>query len=265
MQVDPSQAAGAHVYNGVTYHFCSAHCVKRFQGDPEKYLHPGAAKEAMPAGEYTCPMHPEVVQMGPGACPLCGMALEPKEFSLDQEEDTTELDQMTDWFRLSALLTAPVFVLAMLELGYEWVQALLATPVVLWCGRVIFERGWASIVNRSLNMFTLIAVGTGVAYGYSLFAVVAPGMIPAELRGHGGRPPVYFEAAAVIMTLVLLGQVLELRARRQTSSAIRALLGLAPKTARRIEADGEAGCGKYAQRVDRVVISHWCRSLVKCD
>jgi Cu+-exporting ATPase len=239
MEVDPEKAAGTHEHNGITYHFCSAHCVKRFQGDPEKYLHPAAAREKMPAGEYTCPMHPEVVQMGPGACPVCGMALEPKEISLEQEEDTTELDQMTDWFRLSALLTAPVFVLAMLELGYEWVQALLATPVVLWCGRVIFERGWASIGNRSLNMFTLIAAGTGVAYGYSLFAVAAPGMIPAELHGHGGRPPVYFEAASVIMTLVLLGQVLELRARRQTSSAIRALLGLAPKTARRIEADGE--------------------------
>jgi len=235
MTVDPDHAAGSPVHEGVTYHFCSVHCLKKFQANPRKYLEPGAEAEAMPGGEYTCPMHPEVLQIGPGACPLCGMALEPKEFSLDAEEDTSELDHMTQRLRVAALLTAPVFVLAMLELGYEWLQGLLATPVVLWCGWVVFERGWASVVNRNLNMFTLIAVGTGVAYGYSVGALLFPGAIPEELKGHMGRAPVYFEAAAVILTLVLLGQVLELRARRQTSSAIRALLGLAPKTARRVE------------------------------
>ncbi|MBK5292067.1 MAG: heavy metal translocating P-type ATPase [Acidobacteriia bacterium] len=238
MQVEPARAAGKHSHEGVEYHFCSVHCLNQFQGNPGKYLSGESAAEAMPGGEYTCPMHPEVVQVGPGTCPLCGMALEPKEFNLE-EEDTTELDGMTRRLQVSVGFTAPLFVMAMGGVGPVWLQALLATPVVLWCGWVLFERGWAGVVNRSPNMFTLITMGTGVAYGFSVFAVLFPGMIPAELHGHGGEAPVYFEAAAVIITLVLLGQVLELRARRATSSAIRGLLGLTPKTARRIEKDGE--------------------------
>ena len=238
MQVDPARAAGKHLHEGVEYHFCSAHCLEKFKSNPGKFLQGKAAPEGMPRGEYTCPMHPEIVKAGPGSCPLCGMALEPKEFGME-EEDTTEIDGMKRRLWVSALFTLPLFVMAMGEMGILWLQALLATPVVLWCGWVFFERGWAGVVNRSPNMFTLIAMGTGVSYGFSVFAVLFPGMIPAELRGYGGQVPVYFEAAAVIITLVLLGQVLELRARSATSSAIRGLLGLAPKTARRIEADGE--------------------------
>ncbi|WP_243318403.1 copper-transporting P-type ATPase [Geothrix paludis] len=202
------------------------------------------------ATEYVCPMHPEVVRDRPGTCPICGMALEPRAAALE-EGPNPELADMTRRFWIGAALTLPVFLMAMSELipgdpvrarlgaaVFTWIQLALATPVVLWAGWPFFERGWASIRNRSLNMFTLIALGTGVAYVYSLFAALFPEALPHSFRGHGGMVPVYFEAAAVIVTLVLLGQVLELKARSATSSAIKALLGLAPRTARRVEADG---------------------------
>jgi Cu+-exporting ATPase len=191
---------------------------------------------------YTCPMHPEIVREGPGVCPICGMALEPQTVT-GEEETTPELVDMTRRFWLSLALSVPLLALAMSEMLpgqpvqrifaphlLTWLQLVLATPVVLWGGWPFFQRGWASIVNRSLNMFTLIAIGTGLAYGYSVVATLFPELFPQAFRMHGGMVPVYFEAAAVITTLVLLGQVLELRARSQTSSAIKALLGLAPKT-----------------------------------
>lgn len=194
--------------------------------------------------EYTCPMHPQIVRPGPGACPICGMALEPRTVSVHDEENP-ELRDMTRRFWLSVALTAPLLAIAMAPMiagmgpahffpaGWlEWIELLLATPVVLWGGLPFFQRGWSSVVNRSTNMFTLIAMGTGVAYLYSLIATLAPGLFPASLNEMGGRPAVYFEAAAAIVALVLLGQVLELRARSQTGAAIRALLDLAPKTAR---------------------------------
>ena len=200
--------------------------------------------------EYVCPMHPEVVQNQPGSCPKCGMALEPREVSLDEEENP-ELKDMTRRFWIGLVLTLPVFLLAMSEMipgqpvqqvfspsVITWTQWILATPVVLWCGWPFFQRGWASFVNRSLNMFTLIALGTGTAYVYSTVATLVPHIFPNAFRGKGGEVAVYFEASAVIIVLVLLGQVLELRARSQTGSAIKALLGLAPKTARRIGEDG---------------------------
>ncbi|MCP4663085.1 MAG: heavy metal translocating P-type ATPase [bacterium] len=200
--------------------------------------------------EYTCPMHPEVVREGPGSCPDCGMALEPREVTAAQENP--ELVDMNRRFRVSLVLTLPIFLGAMAEMIpgsplrrllsaslFSWMQLILATPVVLWGGRPFFERAWRSIVTFRLNMFTLIGIGTGVAYLYSLVASLAPGIFPASFRGEEGRVAVYFEAAAVIITLVLLGQVLELRAREQTSGALRALLGLAPRTARRIGADGD--------------------------
>lgn len=212
--------------------------------EPEIAVAPGTKTE------YVCPMHPEVVQDQPGSCPKCGMALEPREVSLDEDENP-ELQDMTRRFWIGLGLTLPVFLLAMSEmipgqpvqqllspLVITWGQWILATPVVLWCGWPFFQRAWASLVNRSLNMFTLIALGTGTAYGYSTVATLAPGIFPDAFRGEGGEVAVYFEAAAVIIVLVLLGQVLELRARSQTGSAIKALLGLAPKTARRLGEDG---------------------------
>src|SRR4030095_10890134 len=186
--------------------------------------------------EYTCPMHPEVRQMGPGSCPICGMALEPVEMTAEEPEND-ELTDMTRRFRVSVALAVPVLVLAMIE-WLPLIQLALATPVVLWGGAPFFVRGWQSIVNRSPNMFTLIALGVGVAWAYSVVATLAPGIFPPSFRMHDGRVGVYFEAAAVIVVLVQLGQVLELRARSQTGAAIRALLGLAPKTARRVRADG---------------------------
>ena len=200
--------------------------------------------------EYTCPMHPEVVRDAPGNCPICGMALEPRTATAAHPEDDSELRSMSRRFWVGVALTVPLVALSMWGMrpgsfldelpagSMEWLQLLLATPVVLWGGWPFFERGWQSLVNRHLNMFTLIAMGTGAAYIYSLIATIAPGLFPATLRVHGGRPDVYFEAAASIVTLVLLGQVLELRARRQTSSAIRSLLDLSPKTARRVNSDG---------------------------
>jgi Cu+-exporting ATPase len=213
-------------------------------------LEPEIAVAPATKTEYVCPMHPAVVQDQPGPCPKCGMALEPRTVSLEEEENP-ELTDMTRRFWIGLVLTLPVFFLAMSEMipgrpveqalspsDMSWVQWVLATPVVLWCGWPFFQRAWASLVNRSLNMFTLIALGTGTAYVYSAVATFAPEFFPDSFRGEGGEVAVYFEAAAVITVLVLLGQVLELRARSQTSSAIKALLGLAPKTARRIQENG---------------------------
>jgi Cu+-exporting ATPase len=244
MTVDPQRAAGSSTYQGKTYYFCSKGCVAKFEADPEKYLHPAAKPEPMEhtaaaasTAEYTCPMDPEVRQIGPGVCPKCGMALEPVAFSLDTEEKNPEYDDMRRRFWLSLPLAAALLALMFFGVHQPWIEFALATPVVLWTGRPLFARGWASLVNRSLNMFTLIAIGTVTAYVYSAVATIAPGIFPESMREHG-TVPVYFEASAVIVALVLLGQVLELRARSQTSSAIRSLLRLAPKTARRIGRNG---------------------------
>jgi Cu+-exporting ATPase len=245
MTVDPQHAAGSSAYQGKTYYFCSKGCVAKFETNPEKYLHPGAPPEPMSAEitaagvEYTCPMHPEVRQLGPGSCPKCGMALEPVTFTAaNADEVNPEYIDMRRRFWLSTALTAPLLILMYLGAHSRWVEFALATPVVLWAGWPLLERGWASIVNRSLNMFTLIAAGVGTAYLYSLVATLAPNIFPAGFREANGDVAAYFEPAAVIVTLVLLGQVLELRARGQTSTAIKSLLGLAPKTARRILASG---------------------------
>ncbi len=250
MAVDPHATPHRQDHQGRTYYFCSARCRAKFIADPAKYLPPGR-RTAPPIAEgtiYTCPMHPQIRQLGPGACPICGMALEPEIAGADSEPNP-ELADMTRRFWIALALTLPVFVL---EMGthvfgpHEWVDRTLsnwlqfafATPVVLWAGAPFFVRGWQSVVTRNLNMFTLIALGTGTAFLYSAVATLAPGLFPAALRGHGGEVSVYFEAAAVITVLVLLGQVLELRAREATSGAIRALLGLQPKTARRVRDDG---------------------------
>ncbi|MEW6776483.1 MAG: heavy metal translocating P-type ATPase [Bdellovibrionota bacterium] len=251
MDVDPLKTPHRTVHGGKIHYFCSAHCVAKFQANPAAYLdHPPVQAAAPGATQYTCPMHPEVVQDHPGACPKCGMALEPLEISAEEKPDPEYLD-MRRRFWASAVFTFPLFLIAMSDLlpgklaeflhpsrALSWVQFVLATPVVLWGGYPFFERGWLSVKNKSLNMFTLIALGTGVAYGYSVAGVLFPGIFPASFLGHGGQVALYFEAAAVIVTLVLLGQVLELRARSRTGAAIRALLGLAPKTARRIGIDG---------------------------
>src|ERR1039458_5866141 len=240
MDVDPATAARSHVHDGQTYYFCSAHCLAEFRADPTRYIqpHPSVPPPADISAWYTCPMHPEIRQRGPGACPKCGMALEP-EVASSAEVENPELGQMTRRFWVSLGLSVPVFAITMLDVkGLAWLQLVLATPVVLWGGWPFFQRGWASIIHRSLNMFTLIALGTGVAYVYSVVATLVPGIFPESFRGHDGGVSVYFEAAAVITTLVLLGQVLELRARSKTSSAIKALLSLAPKTARVIHNDG---------------------------
>ena len=250
MTVDPHTTAHKTEHGGRPYYFCSAGCREKFLADPERYLDPAAAKaEPVPEGTiYTCPMHPEIRQVGPGSCPICGMALEPVLVSLDAGPNE-ELIDMTRRFWIGLVLTLPVFVLEMgghlLGLDHlisqrtsNWIQMLLATPVVLWAGWPFFQRGWQSLVNRSLNMFTLIAMGTGAAWVYSMVATLAPGIFPDQFRQADGSVAVYFEAAAVITVLVLLGQVLELRARESTSGAIRALLDLAPKTARIIRDDG---------------------------
>ncbi|MGD9839695.1 MAG: heavy metal translocating P-type ATPase [Afipia sp.] len=251
MAVTIATAKHRFAYKGQEYVFCSAGCRTKFEGNPEKYLAPKSSQpdEKLPEGTiYTCPMHPEVRQAGPGSCPICGMALEPETVSLDDGPDP-ELIDMTRRFWIGLALTLPVFVLEMTaHLGgihlmeaqaSNWLGFALATPVVLWAGWPFFERGWQSVRTRNLNMFTLIAMGTGVAYIYSVVATFAPQVFPDAFRDHHGAVAVYFEAAAVITVLVLLGQVLELRARAQTSGAIRALLGLAPKTARRIGAQGD--------------------------
>jgi Cu+-exporting ATPase len=317
MTVEPDTAAGKYEYGGQTYFFCSQHCLTKFKQDPEKFLktqgHAGHApahehehatghphphdhehvraetfrsettehgvyvcpmdpevRESKPGAcpkcgmalepaaplvpsvktEYVCPMHPEIVRDEPGSCPICGMALEPRTVTLN-EEANPELVDMTRRFWISVVLTAPIFFLAMSDMIpgqpiqtflparlLNWIQLIAATPVVLWGGWPFFQRGWASIVNRSPNMFTLIAIGVGTAYVYSVAATLFPDVFPHSFRSHGGEVGVYFDAAAVITTLVLLGQVLELRARSKTSRAIRALLGLAPKTARIVRDDG---------------------------
>ena len=274
MQVDPAKAAGSSVHAGKTYYFCSKGCKAKFDANPALYFGPNRPAPGMaapmtlhlkrpagapaaapvapasgPAGvEYTCPMHPEIRQIGPGACPICGMALEPVDASVD--EGNPELDDMSRRFWISLVLTLPILAFMISELfpgqplhavlpsgAVNWIEMALAAPVVLWGGLPFFERGWASILSRNLNMFTLIALGVGAAFGYSVVATVAPGLFPEAFRMHG-QVAVYFEPAAVIVVLVLLGQVLELRARSRTSAAIRNLLGLAPKTARVIRPDG---------------------------
>jgi Cu+-exporting ATPase len=254
MSVNPATAAGSFEYEGETYFFCSTHCLESFRKDPLLFLsHDQRPSEAAPklkqttAIEYTCPMHPEIVRDRPGNCPICGMALEPRTITLEAESNP-ELVDMTRRFWISALLTIPLLAIAMSDLipgrplglsakGMGWLELVLATPVVLWGGWPFFIRAWQSILNRSLNMFTLIGLGVAVAYVYSIVAQFAPGAFPESFREHDAVP-VYFEAAAAITTLVLLGQVLELKARSCTGSAIRSLLSLAPKIARRIHADG---------------------------
>jgi P-type Cu+ transporter len=293
MTVDPGTSKLQHAYDGVTYYFCSQHCLEKFRKDPGRYLQPresvsttesmqapegtmytcpmhpevqekklvpcpkcGMALEPMTPSlpstktEWTCPMHPEVVRDTPGSCPICGMGLEPRTV-MQEEEENPELTDMRRRFRISIVLTLPVFFIAMHHMipGFRLesfinsdllrvTEFLLATPVVLWGGWPFFVRGWQSIINRSPNMFTLIGLGVSVSYIYSVIATLFPEIFPASFRGEGGKVGVYFEAAAVIVTLVLFGQVLELKARGQTGAAIRALLGLAPKTARRINEDG---------------------------
>ncbi|GGC09746.1 copper-translocating P-type ATPase [Novosphingobium endophyticum] len=251
MSVDPDATSHRACFEGQDYYFCSARCQAKFESDPRHYLEPpsGPARAAPEVAVWTCPMHPEIRQDHPGACPICGMALEPETASLEGGP-SDELTDMTRRFWIGLVLTLPVLAL---EMGGHlvpdlhhlvpprvsiWVQLVLATPVVLWAGAPFFQRGWASVRSRNLNMFTLIAMGTGVAWAYSMVAALAPSVFPASFRDAGGTVAVYFEAAAVITVLVLLGQVLELRARERTSGAIKALLQLAPKTARRIAPDG---------------------------
>ncbi len=250
MTVDPHTAKHRADYKGRTYYFCAARCKTKFEADPELYLNP-EQREAEPVPEgtiYTCPMDPQIRQIGPGTCPICGMALEPELVTADTGPNP-ELIDMTRRLWIGAALALPVFILEMgghltgltHAIGQQtsnWIQLLLATPVVLWAGWPFFQRGWQSLVTRNLNMFTLIAIGTGVAWAYSVVATVAPHLFPDAFRGHDGAVSVYFEAAAVITVLVLVGQVLELRAREKTGGAIRALLDLTPKTARRVRPDG---------------------------
>ncbi len=292
MKVSPTAPKGGSAeHAGHTYFFCSPKCRAKFIASPATYLERAAGQGASPAPpaapgatyvcpmdpevrqdhpgacpkcgmalepetpvaatkvEYVCPMHAEIVREAPGSCPICGMALEPRTVTL-AEAPSPELRDMTRRFWVGLVLTLPVFLAGMAEMlpvdplrglrghGLEWFELALATPVVLWGGWPFFQRGWTSVVNRHLNMFTLVALGTGVAYLFSAFATIFPGLVPESVRGHHGAVPVYFEAASVIVVLVLMGQVLELRARQATSGAIRALLGLAPKTARRIGPDG---------------------------
>ena len=275
MVVDPASAADSVEHEGRTYHFCSKHCAQKFRAAPDQFTtvrdagparvlptltviqpptaasqHRAQSSQADLGGaKYTCPMHPEIVRDGPGSCPICGMGLEAMTVSADDEEDD-ELVDMSRRFWICLIVTAPLVLLSMAEMmpglvpttlmrtrSVVWIQFLLAAPVVLWGGLPFFERGWRSVVNRNWNMFTLIALGTGSAFAYQRSGRGSPGVFPDSFRHHG-EVEVYFEPAAVIVTLVLLGQVLELRARHQTGSAIRALLGLAPKTARRILEDG---------------------------
>ena len=238
MMVDPLSAAGTYAHAGTTYYFCSPRCVERFRADPDGYLS-GKYTQSMeeapakPGTEYICPMCPEVVSDKPAACPSCGMALEPRTVTME-EEVNPELVDMTRRFWVGLALALPVLVLAMADMipgqplqavfsprSSNWVQFVLATPVVGWVGWPFFQRGWASVVNRSLNMFTLIAMGTGAAYLASALATIAPGLFPEAFRSPAGDVPVYFEAAAVIIVLVALGQVMELRARRRTTGALK--------------------------------------------
>lgn len=253
MTVDPDTTPHHHTHEGTDYHFCGAGCLKKFAADPAHYLSGRAAAERKakdadaPAGvQYTCPMHLEIIQVGPGDCPICGMALEPMTPTFD-EGPSAELVDMTRRFSVGLILSLPILYLAMGPMipgldphawipvsAGKWAEFALATPVVLWCGLPFFTRGWASVLNRNLNMFTLIALGTGTAYIYSAVATLAPDIFPPAFRLADGSVAVYFEAAAVIIVLVLLGQVLEIRARERTGAALKALLDLAPKTARRL-------------------------------
>jgi len=253
MSVDMTAGKPTHMHDGTEYYFCCQGCRDKFAADPMHYLsgaHRKPAEEA-PAGTlYTCPMHPEIVQEGPGDCPICGMALEPKGVPAGDEGPNPELVDFTRRFWIGAVLTVPILILAMGhmaglpvrgwlgERAAAWAELALGAPVILWCGWPFFVRGWKSLVNRSLNMFTLIATGVGAAFGFSLVATIAPGIFPAGFRQPDGSVGVYYEAGAVIVVLVLLGQMLELRAREATGGAIRALLDLAPKTARVIRDDG---------------------------
>jgi P-type Cu+ transporter len=270
MAVDPAHAAATAGHAGNTYYFCSTGCAAKFRAEPGKYLHANALLEphahaglvqlggakltptpgAAAPVEYTCPMHPEIIRPGPGSCPICGMALEPRTVSL-AIEDNSELRDMRRRFWVSSALAIPLFAIAMADAlpGHpveslasgrkiSWFELAIATPAVLWGGWPFFVRGWNSLVHRSLNMFTLIGLGVGVAYIYSVVATVFPGIFPDTFRDADGVVAPYFEAAAVIVALVLLGQVLELKARSQTGAAIKALLGLAPKTARLVRKDG---------------------------
>ncbi len=251
MRVNRATAAHMLSHEGERYYFCSPACHGKFEATPDTYTGERPPPAAMPAGtRYTCPMHPEIIEDAPGECPLCGMALEPAGVPAADDDPNPELVDFSHRFWLGLGLAVPVLVLAMgpfvgLPVGEWipkrislWMELLLATPVVLWCGWPFFKRGWASVVNRSPNMFTLIALGVGAAWGYSVVATVFPGLFPPAFRQTDGTVEVYFEAAAVIVVLVLLGQVLELRARERTGGAIRALLDLAPKTARIVRADG---------------------------
>ena len=254
MTVDPTAAqVGRYTYKGTAYYFCSPACRAKFQADPESYLGHEALTHASAAPMatdtiYTCPMHPQIRQKGPGSCPICGMALEPATVT-GEETPNHELIDMTRRFWVSVVLSIPLLVIAMSEMiihkrfphvvrALPWIQFVLATPVVLWGGWPFFKRGWASVVNQSPNMFTLIAIGTGAAYLFSIVATFFPSFFSASVRRASGEVPVYYEAAAVITALVLLGQVLELKARSQTSNAIKALLNLAPKTARVVRQNG---------------------------
>ncbi|ADV09359.1 heavy metal translocating P-type ATPase [Mesorhizobium sp. M7A.F.Ca.CA.002.10.1.1] len=251
MSVDRATASHFARHEGQGFYFCSAACQAKFEAEPQKYLGGRPAPQPMPKGtQYTCPMHPEIVRDKPGSCPKCGMALEPMGVPTGDEGPNPELVDFTRRFWVSAALSVPLLVVAMapmLGLTFQafvdertkvWLELALASPVVLWAALPFFHRGWDSLVNRSPNMWTLISLGVGAAYLYSVVATLFPDIFPHQFRGHGGAVPVYFEAAAVIVALVFLGQVLELRAREKTGSAIRALLDLAPKTARLIAADG---------------------------
>ena len=250
MTVDPGKTVHHAEYGGTTFHFCCAGCRTKFVADPGRYLAPKPAPgpAASVNAIYTCPMHPEVEQVGPGTCPKCGMALDPKDVGTGDTGPSPELADMTRRLWIAALATAPVFGLAMGEHLFGWrplsafvsngLQLVLASLVVLWAGAPFFARGWQSVMSRHLNMFTLIAIGTGAAWLYSVAATLAPGVFPAGFRTPDGSVAVYFEAASVIVVLVLVGQVLELRARASTGGAIRALLDLSPKIAHRLGPDG---------------------------
>lgn len=250
MSIEAETAAGgSSLYKGKTYYFCNPSCKEKFDKDPEAVLNPAPAPKGLENVEFTCPMDPEIVQMGPGTCPICGMALEPMIVSLDEGEDNSEYQSMLKRFWISFVLSLPLLFISMggrslipleaFQKWSSWIEFLLATPVVLWCGRPFLERFYSSLKNRSMNMFTLVGLGVGVAYLYSLFALLFPHLFPASfIDPMTGSVGLYFEAASVIVCLVLLGQVLELKARGETSGALKALLRLAPKTARRIDENG---------------------------
>jgi Cu+-exporting ATPase len=251
MTVDPKVGKPTAEYRGKIFHFCSSGCQQKFKADPEEYLGSQPGRKAVPIGTlYTCPMHPEIIRDRPGTCPICGMALEPMGIPTGDEGQNPELVDFTRRLWVSAACSIPLLILAMgpmFDLPVRdwigerlavWFEFALAAPVVLWAALPFFKRGWDSIVNRSPNMWTLISIGVGVAFAYSVVATLFPDIFPHSFRGHSGSVPTYFEAAAVIVTLIFVGQVLELRARERTGSAIRALLDLAPKTARRIAEDG---------------------------